>query len=143
RINLGSQNKITVYADSPNAVLDLNTSNDTLDAFPLYAPLNGTYTIGHSGADFESFNEAIATIKYSGISGPVIFNVKSGIYNEQMLIPSIIGTSATNTIAFQSAAGHVDSVILNHYAGTDSAVVKLVNASYIHFKHLTVKVLNS
>lgn len=43
-----------------------------------------------------------AAAMFSGITGPVVFNVvaASGPYNQQVTIPVISGASAVNTITF-------------------------------------------
>ena len=79
----------------------------------LFAQLNGSYTIGTTG-NYSSFTAAVSALTSSGVSGPVVFNIAPGTYNEQILIPAITGSSTTNTITFQSANGDSSSVILNY-----------------------------
>lgn len=137
RINLGGTNTITIYTSNPNLGADPNRTNDTLTKL-LYPSLNGTYTIGHSGAQFASFNAAVTNLINGGIMGPVIFQVQTGTYTEQFTIPNIIGTSATNTITFKSAVNNADSVTINYNTAVDEHIIKLLNASFINFKYVTV-----
>ena len=61
------------------------------------------YTIDAGGSgDFRTFNEAKAALS-CGIKGPVIFNVlpNSGFYAEQLMLDSVQGASAVNTITFK------------------------------------------
>jgi hypothetical protein len=142
RINLGSVNTITVYTGNPNLGIDPNSANDTLTKL-LYPSLNGTYTIGHAGANFISFNDAVTHLINGGVTGPVVFMVQTGTYTEQLTIPAIVGASATNTITFQSAANHADSVVLNYSVAVDEHIIKLVNANYINLKYITVASLSA
>ena len=79
----------------------------------------------------------------SGISGPVIFNVKDGTYTEQLTIGSISGASTTNTITFQSLSNDSTKAILSYATNSSKGTVNLNNASYIYFKKLTIKTTSS
>lgn len=81
---------------------------------PLFGqPLNGTYTIGTAG-NYPTFTAAVTALTTNGISGPVTFNVFSGTYTEQVIIGPVTGTSAVNTITFQSLALDSTAVTLVH-----------------------------
>ena len=67
----------------------------------IFAQLSGTYTIGSGGA-YPTISSAITDLNTNGISGPVVFNILNGIYNEQLVIGPISGTNNTNTVTFQS-----------------------------------------
>ncbi|WP_139316609.1 right-handed parallel beta-helix repeat-containing protein, partial [Algoriphagus marinus] len=101
--------------------------------------LTGTYTIGASG-DYLSFNGAVSALNTNGVSGPVIFNVADGTYSEQIVLGPITGSSATNTITFQSLSGNAANVVLSHTAigVSDNYVILLENASNLLFKDLTL-----
>ncbi len=53
--------------------------------------LSGSYTIGGTSANFDSLSQAVNALVNSGVSGAVIFNIRPGIYEEQVIIPEIIG----------------------------------------------------
>lgn len=96
-------------------------------------PLSGHYIIGSSEkADFSTFADALNALKCGGVSGPVIFTVESGTYNEKLALNSIPGASAVNNINFEASA---DAVI--SYTAAD-ATVSLNGASYITFENLTI-----
>ena len=102
---------------------------------------SGTFTIGSSGADYATFEEAIESLQTCWASGPIIFNVQSGTYSEQVIIPEVPGASETNTITFQSVSGDSTDVILT-WASTSADTnytVKLDGADYISFKNLTLQ----
>ena len=107
--------------------------------FSSRAQLSGAYTIGLTGGDYASFTEAVDTLISQGVSGPVVFNVQDGNYNEQITIPAITGSSAANTITFQSSSLDSTAVIM-FYSSTstsDNYLVKLDGANYIKFNLMT------
>jgi gliding motility-associated-like protein len=122
-------------------------SNNTVYTAPVQVTLNnilltGRYTIDPAKPaalpNFQTFQSAVDAM-LCGISGPVIFDVAAGTYNEQIRIPHIPNTSAVNTVTFQSANGVAASVNLS-FAGTSSAnyTLKLDSAKHFIFKHLTI-----
>jgi parallel beta-helix repeat protein len=106
-------------------------------------PLNGTYTIGSgSSYDYNSFTSAIDSLASKGVSGPVVFNIASGIYNERFVIPGIIGASAANTVTFQSQTGVNTDVVIqasNPNNPNDNYIIKFLHTSYIRLKNVTVR----
>lgn len=88
---------------------DLITSNDTINRCFEVRFCGGVYTIAPVGGDYHSFGEAIDTLNVVGVEGPVMFNVANATYNEQVVLNTIQGSSATNTIGF---IGSGDSVLL-------------------------------
>jgi trimeric autotransporter adhesin len=100
----------------------------------------GTYTINSTlptgGINFQSFNQAYQAMK-CGITGPVIMNVVSGTgpYNEQLIMDSVAGTSAVNTITFN---GNGNTIAFSSADGNERAVIKLRRADYITFDSLNI-----
>jgi gliding motility-associated-like protein len=100
----------------------------------------GTYTIDKTqptaGTNYNSFADAGIAIQ-CGIAGPVIFNVvaATGPYNEQFILGSIAGTSATNTITFN---GNGNSIAYSSDVTGERAVIKLRDADHIIFDSLTI-----
>lgn len=135
---------LKVFTGSPNAATDGNPLNDTL-VIKVGAPLNGSYTIGGSNPDFITVNEAVQALNAVGVGGPVVFNIRTGFYNENVLIGSIQGASLTNGIRFTSQANHPDSVTVRYNASstTDNYVFKLFNASFITIDAITISALNA
>lgn len=72
------------------------------------AGANGTYTVG-AGEEFGTIQAAIDHIS-GGVDGPVVINIKRGIYNEKVNVPDIPGTSAANSITIQSETGNYNDV---------------------------------
>jgi hypothetical protein len=148
-VNIGSftfvsgVSHIKAWTEMPNGTTDPVAINDTAykTVIVCAAPLAGTYTLGGTGADFYDFTEAVLTLQYCGISAPVIFNVNSGNYTEQLSIPEIIGATAINTITFQSATGVNTDVTLMYGAtsAADNFVVQLNGADFFIFKNMTIQ----
>jgi len=110
----------------------------------VFSQLSGTYTIGSTG-NYTSFNDAVNALTTNGISGPVVFNVQTGTYNERFIIPAITGTSASNTITFQSQTGDSSDVLITHaFVNSDSLfIVKFDTTSYITFKSVSFNAVNT
>ncbi len=132
---------LKLWTANPNDTVDFNIANDTLyfDFYGCTNLLNGTYTIGGTSPQFNSFSDAALGLIQCGIDGPVTFNVAPGTYNEQIFLPAINGASDTNTILFQSATADSSDVILAYDAASsaDNYVVELDGAAHITFQHMT------
>lgn len=68
---------------------------------PSYAQLSGTYTLGGVNADYPTFTEAAAALHLEGISGPVTFKVKPGLYEEQLVLSDFPGNSCSFPVVFE------------------------------------------
>ncbi|MCB0727217.1 MAG: T9SS type A sorting domain-containing protein [Ignavibacteriae bacterium] len=75
-------------------------------------PLNGSYSIG-SGGNYPTIHSAINEASTQGINGPVVFNILSGVYNEQVTIGTISGSSEINTLTLKSTTGNPEDVRIN------------------------------
>ena len=110
-----------------------------------FSQMAGTYTIGGSSPDYSTFNEAVSDLISNGVSSAVTFNVQSGTYDEQLIIPAITGASATNIITFQSESGDSSDVLITHAIinGDSLYIVKFDTTSYITFKSVSFNSINS
>lgn len=101
----GQMVNVTSWTSLPNGFVDGNFNNDTTTRI-MCSALAGTYTINSAaatgGTNFNSFTDAVNAMITCGISAAVTFNVVagSGPYTEQITLPLIAGSSATNTITF-------------------------------------------
>ena len=105
----------------------------------VFGQLSGNYTINSASGDYASFTDAVQALIDQGVSGPVNFFVAPGTYNEQFNIPFIQGTSAINTVTFNSLAADSTDVNVNFAAtgGVPNYVVSVDSARYIKFKHMS------
>ena len=124
-INIGSYNFISgitnifkVWVENPNGIADVNALNDTATN-NLIASLCGSYTVGGTNPDFANFTEVANALNNSGVSCPVTFVVRDGVYEEQINIVNVPGNSLVNTVTFLGESG-------------DSSLVTLSSVSYTH-----------
>lgn len=102
--------------------------------------MSGSYTINKAqptaGRNFQSFTEAYNAMR-CGISGAVVFTVApgSGVYNEQLIMQYVPGSSAANTITFK---GNNNTLRFASINGEQRAVVKLKGAKYIVLDSLII-----
>ncbi|MGB0521697.1 MAG: CARDB domain-containing protein [Flammeovirgaceae bacterium] len=123
---------------------DANALNDSLKAENLYAGLAGTYQIQGTNPDFDSFTEAVNILSLGGVVGQTTLRVADGIYNEQVSIPSLRGSSATNTVTFESASGNNTAVELRIGAtSTANYTLQFNGAQYITFKNMSITALSN
>lgn len=112
----------------------------------------GTYTInpglpltypGPPGSNFQTVQQAVNAL-LCGITGSVVFDV-NGIFNEQIRIPNIPGTSPTRTVTFKSASGSPANAVLR-FSPTDPAqnfVLNLDSCKYVIFRTMTIENLGT
>ncbi|MCR6637545.1 MAG: right-handed parallel beta-helix repeat-containing protein [Sporocytophaga sp.] len=136
--------KFDLWSSAPNGQPDQIPSNDSLSVSGLYPAMSGNYTIGIDASDFPSFTEAVWALNKRGIDSPVVFDVKSGIYNEQFIISDYPGSSCENTVTFKSESGDSTSVVLT-YNSTSSAsyIMKLSGAKGIIVKNMTFRPISA
>ncbi|MBK7631230.1 MAG: hypothetical protein IPJ23_11120 [Ignavibacteriales bacterium] len=102
-------------------------------------PLSGNYTIGGTSSNFDSLSHVVNALVNGGVSGAVVFNIRPGTYEEQVIIPEISGASSSNTITFQSETGIAEDVIWQ-FENPDwinfNYVIRIDAADYLRFKIL-------
>ena len=100
---------------------DSVSSNDTMHTSFNVRFCAGEYTIGHdSTAEYHSFMEAIDSLQVAGIDGPVIFRVAGGVYQEQVVMGPVEGSSARNSITFRGSADSANTTLVK-FANTAQA----------------------
>lgn len=105
-------------------------------------PLNGTYSIGGTTPDYATFAAAVNALIQCGISGPVVFDVRTATYTEQISIPEISGASATNTITFRAESGNRADVTLTAASSASISTnytLQLDGADYFRFNDMTIQ----
>ncbi|MBK9336184.1 MAG: right-handed parallel beta-helix repeat-containing protein [Lewinellaceae bacterium] len=118
--------------------------NDTLSV-DIFTGLSGTYTIGGASPDYPDFTTALNDLVDLGVCGPVVFSVRNGTYNEQLDIPAIVGTDATNTITFEGESGDSSAVILefNSTVSAQNYVVQMAGGDWFRFRKMTLRSVNA
>jgi len=113
-------------------------------------PLSGSYTIGGNTPDFATLQDASDALNVNGISSPIFFNIRPGVYmenggnNSVLILDDVVtGLSETNRVTFQpddAAGGNVNNVILQmHITNQSTADQDLVQVKldFISFRNLT------
>ncbi|MCF8374386.1 MAG: right-handed parallel beta-helix repeat-containing protein [Bacteroidales bacterium] len=137
----GSNYNIKVWTSSPNSQIDCNHYNDTSILYDLATPLCGTYTIGGTSPDFLDFEEAITVLNNAGVSCPVVFLVRDGVYYEQIEIVSVPGADSINTVTFRGESLDSTVAILD-YIETNTILnytLLLNGAAWLRFEYMSLQ----
>ncbi len=107
----------------------------------------GTYTIGGDSPDYPTVVDGIAALMERGVSGPVVFNIRPGEYNEHVgYIFKIPGSSAVNTVTVKSETGNPEDVRV--YQLTDNTggafnVINMKGLEYFTLRDITLSALGN
>ena len=144
----GAGTPLTGLTDDPEVTVDIDgnprdPNNPDIGcceftANPNSTPYSGAVLIG-GGGNFPSFSQAVDSLMWRGISGPVTLNVLAGQYNEQLFIRDIPGTSREDTIVFQSQTGTPEDVNIRYNATSEAGnyLVNLYSADHFTFRNMT------
>jgi len=126
-----------IWTEDPNAVLDANPSNDTI-VRSLIPSLCGTYTIGGANPNFPTVTRAVEFLHSAGIGCPVVMKIRDGIYNEQLELKTVKGSSPVNTVTFESESGDSTKVLLTSPADITSYryTMNLDGARHVRFRKM-------
>jgi hypothetical protein len=133
-------NRIVVWTENPNGVADSNSVNDSAEILVNCCQTSsGTYSIDlNGGGDFTSINQAVNSLNSCGVSGPVVFEIYPGVYNERVVIPEIIGASAVNTITFRAKVKDQVQIEFMGSMINDKSTIVLNGADYIRFEDINI-----
>lgn len=106
-------------------------------------PLSGTYTINrfqaNAGTNFSSFENAIARLTSSGVSGPVTMNVMNAAYAEKLVFDTeIAGSSTTNRVTFVGQGIATPTISTNNNTDTTNYIIRIDGVSHLVFKNLNL-----
>ena len=128
---------IKAWTENPDGNTDSDVTNDTayISVIACDSALKGTYNVGGSGrAHFATLQDAVNSLYYCGVGGPVVFKVAPGIYDAIEFIGQVPGANTTNTVTFVSANDDANTVVIGE---EETIALKLRNVSYLHFEKLT------
>ncbi len=130
---------LKIWANNPNGTNpDANVCGDTI-TLNACTGMSGSFTINPTGSgstNFTSFGAAATKLATCGVAGPVTITVAAGTYNEQMILPSIAGASATNTVVFDGVDTATRTISFS--TGSNTAVIELNGAKYVTIKNLNI-----
>ena len=106
------------------------------------AQLSGTYTINSDASQNPSYTTigaAAEALFIQGVSGPVLFEIAPGSYNEYVVFQEIDGTSETNHITFKGMGADNQQVTLTYNPGnTTNATLTLNGTDHVTFENMTI-----
>ena len=118
-------------------------SDDEVKTDYIAVGLSGTYTIGGTTPDYATFTDAVTELNAVGVCGPVVFDARNGTYSEQISIDQFTGSSATNTVTFQSESGTNTDVTLDFASSNTFSdpnyVLQFNGCDYITFQNMTIE----
>ncbi|MDK9699903.1 MAG: hypothetical protein OEM52_07160 [bacterium] len=101
--------------------------------FSIHPGLSGEFEIGDMA--HATFNSALNDLTSIGVgSGGVTFNVRPGIYNENLIIPALFGSSPSNPVVFRCSSH--DATIVPQTTFDD--VVQLAGANWVTFDGVNI-----
>lgn len=131
--------QLCVRINGQGLLSDVNKVNELI-CKNLCVGLRGTYTIGGANPDFQMLSDAIDSLSSCGAGGPVIFNIRPGIYQERVIVPEIKGTNLVNTVTIRPETGNKADVILRDATGYDPntfAILRLIGSDHFIIEDLT------
>jgi hypothetical protein len=142
------QHIVKAWTSQPNDSTDQKHSNDTISksVYACHQILNGSYTLGNAGADFQTFAQMADALTNCGINGPTTINIQPGTYTEHFELNGLIpGASATNTVTIKSATGIAGDVVIQYDAQSSDKnfLIHLNGSSFLRFKQITLKPLGN
>lgn len=144
-VNLGSfpftdatRYDLRAFTLAPNGLADEYLKNDTASFLNFHIPLSGEYSLGGPGADFATLSEMNANLINAGLCGPTTILIADGIYDDNIIIDTIPGSSAANTLLITSASQDSSKVVItDDYPSPYKQLVFLDEVSYVTLSHLT------
>ena len=109
-----------------------------ITSLSLNAQLSGTYTIG-TGGDFPTISKAVDSLNLKGITSPVKFNIKDGVYSERFSINNFPGESTLDTVLFTSSSSDADKVKIEISATSlsDNYIVQMKGCKRVTFEKVS------
>ncbi|HTN45124.1 MAG TPA: T9SS type A sorting domain-containing protein [Flavipsychrobacter sp.] len=118
-----------------------STTTSSVTSLTVATPMSGTYTINAtqpaSGTNFQSFGAALGALTCAGISGAVQIDVAvgSGPYNEQAIIGSVAGASASTPIIIN---GNGETIAFTSTVSATRPTILLDGAKFVTLNNLNI-----
>lgn len=111
----------------------------------LPAQLSGVYKIGGYNPHYTTIRQAVSHLQSQGVSGPVRFDIRPGVYEEQVTLYPVWGSSNTNTITFRSETGNAGDVKISNYPERieEAYIVRFDNARHFRLENLEFRANSS
>ncbi len=133
-------NTVMVQSSVPNGTNDQFSQDDQLVFSNLFSALSGTYTLGGANPDFSSFSTAVNALQRGGLCGSTTLLVRDGIYNEQIQINALKGSSPQSWLTFLGESGDSSKVILTAPgSNTSNATLRMQQCRFMKLKSLTIQ----
>lgn len=100
-------------------------------------PLQGIYRVGGFDAHFNSLLEASTALSSQGVSGPVTLELAPGIYNDNLVLESVIGLSAESPLHVKPSPLDEGIVQLSPISG--QRVILLSDVSFVTIEGLILQ----
>ena len=147
-INLGPHNfagnqtyDVKVWASQPNGVNDPDKTNDSVVVNGIRTGLDGTYTVGGTGADFASLSDAVDALKDFGMCGSVELSINNGTYTEMVSISNILKGDPSYDLQINSVSGNPDDVRITSVSGSssDNYTIAIEGMDNVTLENLTIE----
>ncbi len=132
---------LRTWITNPNLGTDVDNTDDSIHVQNISTALAGTYTIGGTSPDFATFTDAVNSLNGGGVADTVVFRVRSGTYDEQLVINDFIGGGCNGfPVYIQSESGDSSDVVLEFAANSsDNFTLKLNGADHVIFQGIGFK----
>lgn len=126
----------SVNTHLPNGNVDNDTSNDTITVGPVYAQLNGLYTVGGVTPDFSTLSAAFSAINNGGMLDSVALAVRDGLYADPIELISQSAYTCAKPVRVYAESGNAAGVVFNNNNQV-KPTIRLSGVSGISFSNMS------
>ncbi len=124
-------------ADFDNIVRNDPPDIGALEFTSPFTPMSGVYTVYGTNPDFTSIRQAVDSLNFKGVSGPVDLAIRDGNHQEYVgSLYKITGASPDNTITIRSESG--DNELVKIYSTEPQNLFWCRSVEYLTIKDLTI-----
>lgn len=111
--------------------------NNTIRYENLRPGLAGDYFIGEESDEFQTISAAADYLRDIGVFSPVTFYIRSGIYENKIIIKNFVGMGEENPVVFTSASGNAEDVLIKLSTNGAGFILNFAGGQYITFSNLS------